>query len=81
MTRHPSADWVVQQLRETFTEAGPYRYAILDHDSISIDDVISFLEATGLKAKRTSIHAPWQTERPKDGLEVAGARSSTISSR
>jgi putative transposase len=34
VTRHPSADWVVQQLRETFTEAAPYRYAILDHDSI-----------------------------------------------
>jgi hypothetical protein len=32
VTRHPSADWVVQQLRETFAEAAPYRYAILDHD-------------------------------------------------
>jgi putative transposase len=60
VTRHPSADWVVQQLRETFAEAGPYRYAILDHDSIFNKDVIAFLEATGLKAKRTSIHAPWQ---------------------
>src|SRR5215813_8633105 len=60
VTRHPSADWVVQQLRGTFAEAGPYRYAILDHDSIFSDDVIAFLEATGLKAKRTSIQAPWQ---------------------
>jgi hypothetical protein len=24
VTRHPSADWVVQQLREAFPEAGPY---------------------------------------------------------
>ena len=38
----------------------PYRYAILDHDSIFSDDVIAFLEATGLNAKRTSIRAPWQ---------------------
>ena len=60
VTRHPSADWVVQQLRETFPEAAPYRYAILDHDSIFNGDVIGFLAATGLKAKRTSIHAPWQ---------------------
>jgi hypothetical protein len=30
VTRCPSADWVVQQLRETFPEAVPYRYAILD---------------------------------------------------
>ena len=60
VTRHPSADWVVQQLRETFAEAGPYRYATLDHDSIFNHDVIAFLEATGLQPKRTSIHAPWQ---------------------
>src|SRR5262245_52887093 len=33
VTRHPTADWVVQQLRETFPEAGPYRYVILDRDS------------------------------------------------
>jgi len=51
---------VVQQLRETFPETGPYRYAILDHDSKFDGDVIAFLMATGLKAKRTSIHAPWQ---------------------
>jgi hypothetical protein len=60
VTRHPSSDWVVQQLRETFPETAPYRYAILDHDSIFNGDVIGFLAATGLKAKRTSIHAPWQ---------------------
>ena len=60
VTPHPSADWVVQQLRETFADAGLYRYAILDHDSILNKDVIAFLEATGLKAKRTSIHNPWQ---------------------
>src|SRR5215831_8967925 len=60
MTRHPSADWVVQQLRETFAETAPYRYAILYHDSIFNGDVIAFLEATGLEAKRTSVGAPWQ---------------------
>jgi putative transposase len=60
VTRHPSADWVVQQLRETFAEVAPYRYAILDRDSIFNADVIGFLQATGLKPKRTSIQAPWQ---------------------
>lgn len=60
VTRHPSAEWVVQQLRETFAEAAPYRYPILDHDSIFNVDVIGFLKATGLKPKRTSIQAPWQ---------------------
>jgi transposase InsO family protein len=60
ITQHPSADWVVQQLREALPDASRYRYAILDHDSIFNGDVIAFLEATGLKAKRTSIRAPWQ---------------------
>jgi putative transposase len=59
-TPHPSADWVVQQLRETFAQAAPYRYAILDRDSIFNADVIAFLKATELEPKRTSIQAPWQ---------------------
>jgi putative transposase len=33
VTGHPTADWVLQQLRETFPEAGPYRYVILDRDT------------------------------------------------
>ena len=81
VTRHPSADWVLQQLRETFVEAGRYRYAIFDHDSIFNKDVIAFLEATGLKAKRTSIHAPWQNGTAERWTEAAAARSSTISFR
>jgi hypothetical protein len=60
VTRHPSAEWVVQQLGETLPEAASYRYTILDHDSIFNADVIAFLKATGLKPKRTSIQAPWQ---------------------
>jgi len=54
VTRHPTADWVVQQLREAFPDAVRYRYAILDHDSKFDVDVIAFLTATGLKPKRTS---------------------------
>jgi len=60
VTHHPTAEWVVQQLRETFPDAGPYRYVILDRDAKFDADVIAFLKATGLKPKRTSIRAPWQ---------------------
>jgi putative transposase len=60
VTRHPSAEWVVQQLREAFPEAGPYRYVILDRDSKFDNEVITFLKATGLQPKRPSIRAPWQ---------------------
>ncbi len=60
VTRHPTSDWVVQQLREAFPEAGQYRYVILDRDSKFDADVITLLKATGLKPKRTSIRSPWQ---------------------
>jgi hypothetical protein len=60
VTAHPTSEWVVQQLRETFPEAGPYRYIIFDHDSKFNGDVIRLLTATGLQPKRTSIQAPWQ---------------------
>jgi putative transposase len=60
VTAHPTSEWVVQQLRETFPEADPYRYIIFDHDSKFNVDVIWLLTATGLHPKRTSIRAPWQ---------------------
>ena len=60
VTCHPTAEWVVQQLREAFPEAAPFRYVIFDNDSIFDRTVTAFLRATGLKPKRTSIHSPWQ---------------------
>ncbi|HUJ23307.1 MAG TPA: integrase core domain-containing protein [Bryobacteraceae bacterium] len=60
VTRHPTAEWVVQYLREALPEAGPYRFAILDHDSKFDADVMVFWQATGLRPKRTSVPAPWQ---------------------
>jgi len=60
VTRHPTAEWVVQQLRAAFPEAGPYRYVIFDHDSTFNDEVVTFLKSTGLKPKRTSVQTPWQ---------------------
>ena len=60
VTSRPTSEWVVQQLREAFPEAGPYRYVILDRDSKFNTDVIQFLKSTGLTPKRTSVQAPWQ---------------------
>ncbi len=60
VTSCPTAAWVVQQLREAFPEAAPYRYVILDRDSKFDEDVVAFLKATGLKPKRTGVQAPWQ---------------------
>jgi transposase InsO family protein len=60
VTRHPTSEWIVQQLREAFPEAGPYRYVILDRDTKFDSAVITFLQSTGLTPKRTSVQAPWQ---------------------
>jgi len=60
VTRHPTAGWVVQQLGEAFPEAGPYHYVILDRDAKFDVEVVTFLQGTGLRPKRTSIRSPWQ---------------------
>lgn len=60
VTAHPTAGWVLQQLRETFTGEEPYRYVILNHDSKFNPEIIAFLKSTGLHPKRTSVQAPWQ---------------------
>jgi transposase InsO family protein len=60
VTQHPSADSVVQQLRAAFPEAASYRYVILDRDAKFDDSVTTFLQATGLTPKRTSVQSPWQ---------------------
>lgn len=60
VTRHPTSQWVVQQLRQAFPEADPYGHVIFDHDSKFGSDAISLLEATGLQPKRASVQAPGQ---------------------
>ncbi len=60
VTRHPTSDWVIQELREVFPEAAPYRYVIFDHDCKFDADISTFLQATGFQTKRTSVEAPWQ---------------------
>jgi len=71
VTRHPTAEWVVQQLREAFPEAGGYRYAIFDRDSKFGADVESFLKATGCSPSRPARGHRGKTESPNAGSEVA----------
>jgi putative transposase len=81
VSRYPSADWVLQQLREVFSEAGPYRYVIFDRDAKFDGQVIAFLKCTGLKPKQTSVQSPWQNAWPSDGSEVVAESCSAMSSR
>ena len=60
VTAHPTAEWVVQQLRETFSDSDRHRYVILDRDSKFSAEVIGFLHSSGIKPVRTSVRSPWQ---------------------
>jgi putative transposase len=62
ITLHPTAEWVIQQLREAFPEGGKLRYVVLDRDAKFNADVLGLLKATGLRPKRTSIQSPWQKD-------------------
>jgi putative transposase len=60
ITRSPSSQWIVQQLRETFPFEAPHRYLILDRDKKFGLEVIAAIRAMGSKLKRTSFQSPWQ---------------------
>jgi hypothetical protein len=62
VTAHPTAEWVCQQLREAFPDAGPYKHAILDRDTKFSPEVLDLLKASGMEPKRTSFRSPWQKD-------------------
>lgn len=60
VTDHPTGPWIVQQLREVFSDSHPYRYAILDRDAKFGTDVIELMKASGIEVKHTAPSSPWQ---------------------
>ena len=59
-TFHPTAAWVIQQLRESFPYDTAPRYLIFDRDSIFSVAVVEFIKAMGTKPVRISFRSPWQ---------------------
>jgi len=61
VTAHPTADWIVQQLREATPFGEQPTYLIHDSDAVFVGkDVQRFLRGTGIKSKPIAYHAPWQ---------------------
>ncbi len=60
VTEHPTAAWVIQQLREAFPWEASAKYLIFDRDSIFCAQVRGAIESMGLKLKRTAFRSPWQ---------------------
>ena len=60
VTTHPTALWVVQQLRESFPGDSTARYLICDNDSTFSNEVSTSIRFLGIKTKRTAYRSPWQ---------------------
>jgi putative transposase len=60
VSEHPSATWVVQQLRDAFPFDSAPRHLIFDRDSIFSAEVVATIRAMGIKPTRTAYRSPWQ---------------------
>src|SRR5215470_11256791 len=58
VTRHPTADWTLQQFRECVTGDEEYRFVIHDRDSIYSKDLDASLKALGLVVLKTPYKSP-----------------------
>ena len=59
-TRHPTAQWIVQQLREAFPEDRAPKYLVLDRDAKFSGEVAAMLKCLGSELIRTAYRSPWQ---------------------
>ena len=59
-TYSPTAQWVMQQLREAFPFDSAPRHLIFDRDSIFCPAVVEFVKALGVKPRRIAYRSPWQ---------------------
>lgn len=60
VTEHPTAAWVIQQIREAFPYDTAPKYFIFDRDSIFSAEVVGTVKAVGANPTRTSYRSPWQ---------------------
>jgi transposase InsO family protein len=59
-TEYPTANGIVQQLREALPLPCPYRYVLFDRDAKFGTEIFAFLKASGIEPVRTSLRSPWQ---------------------
>jgi transposase InsO family protein len=60
VTAHPTAEWTVQQLRETFPWETALRYLLRDRDQIFGVDFVKPVKAMGIKQVLAAPRSPWQ---------------------
>jgi transposase InsO family protein len=60
VTSHPTAPWIVQQLRETFPFRPSHKYLILDRDKKYGLEVLASIRSMQINPVQTSFQSPWQ---------------------
>jgi transposase InsO family protein len=60
VTRHPTSEWVAQQLREAFPYQSVPGYLIFDRATNFDREVVETMKGFGIVPKQTSFYSPWQ---------------------
>ncbi len=60
VTVHPTSQWVIQQIRESFPDDLAPTYLVFDNDTIFSSKVSASIESLGITPKRTAYRSPWQ---------------------
>ena len=60
VTKHPTAEWTAQQLREAFPWDKAPRYLLRDRDRIFGCDFVEQVKAMGIKQVLSAPRSPWQ---------------------
>ncbi|MCP4718345.1 MAG: transposase family protein [Desulfobacteraceae bacterium] len=60
VTEHPTAEWVIQQLKDAFPFESAPKYLIFDRDSFFSAWVKQFITNMGTRPKVTCYKCPWQ---------------------
>jgi len=60
VTKHPTSQWIVQQLREAFPFECAHRFLIFDRDGKYGAEVPAAIRSLKIRPVRTSFESPWQ---------------------
>src|SRR5258708_422675 len=60
VTRNPTSNWIVQQIREAFPHEFTPRFLIFDHDAKYGFEVPAAIRSMKIECMQTSVQSPWQ---------------------
>ena len=71
VTRHPTTEWIIQQLREAFPYGAGSQFLIFDRDGKYGSEVPIAVRSMSLTPVRTSFESPWQNGVAERWIESA----------